>query len=319
MESIHDCIFNKNNDAIRRLIAEGTSPNQTDDRGRTVLALAAACGYLQQIEMLLSLGADINLANANDLGYTPLIEAVQEGQDEAVRCLIEKGAELEKGDSRNGTPLLHACISARHEILRYLISLCANVNCLDVDKQNPVHYLCRWAKDWGSMTITETVNGVARQVENPRFKQHTAILEILLEHGADVNALTGYGFSPLHLAASSNTDSFIPLLTSKGADVNQANSIGFTPLHAACDRGYFAAASTLLQAGANVNSVDQDGFSPLLSATMSGNVELVKLLVHSGAEKNVQAKIDYQNVAPGDTPLAVAKKMNNEEMIKILV
>lgn len=320
MKELFDLIFARDHDALKKAFANGASPDAQDKYGRSLLSLASACAYLDVMETLVACGADVNKPNGDDLGYTPLIEAAREGRDNVkpIEWLLKNGANIEGGDTRNGTAVLHACISAHPNILKCLLKNGAMVDAVDSDGQTALHYLCRYAKGWGSGVITETVDGVTRELENPRFKEHTEIFEILLEAGADVNKLANYGYVPLHLAAETDTASFIAPLVAKGANVNFANSKLFTPMHGACDRGCLDAVKELIKAGAHVNVVDGDGFTPLLGAVMSGNAALVKLLLEHGATKEAKAKISYGQVAEGDTPIDVAKKMGNASVVELL-
>ncbi len=319
METFVDLIFARNTEKIKQLVKDGKlNANEYVSLDRSALSLAAACGYTDVIECLLDLGADINLNDQGDLGYTPIEHAAREDQIEALKLLIKKGAEIDKGNTIDSNALIGACIGANDEILKQLIQSGANINHVDNNGQSALHYICRYAKQWGSGTITQTINGVTTELENPRFQEHTKIFNTLLDNGVNVNLMTNYGYVPLHLASETDTSSFIEPMIKKGADVNIKNSKGFAPLHAACDRGNIKSVTVLIDHGADVNVVDNDGFTPLLGAALSQNVDLIKLLLEKGAKKDVKAKINYGNVSDGDDALAVAKKLNNVELIKLL-
>lgn len=68
-------------------------------------------------------------------------------------------------------------------------------------------------------------------VGNERFSPDV-IVALLLDRGADVNARSSQGFTPLHTATSGNTKpSVIALLLDRGADIEARDSNGGTPLH----------------------------------------------------------------------------------------
>ncbi len=319
MEKFVDLIFARDIEKIEKLVKEGTlDVNEYVSLNRSALSLAAACGFTDVMECLINLGADINLNDEGNLGYTPIEHAARENKIEALKLLIEKGVEIDKGNTIDSNALIGACIAANNEVLETLVKNGANINHVDNIGQSALHYICLYAKQWGSGTITQTINGVTTELENPRFKEHTKIFNTLLENGADVNLLANYGYVPLHLAAETDTPSFIEPLIKKGANVNFKNSKGFSPLHAACDRGYIEPASLLIDHGADINIVDNEGFTPILGATLSQNVDLVKLLLEKGAPKDIKAKINYEQVAEGDDALALAKKLNNEQLIELL-
>ncbi|MYX37831.1 MULTISPECIES: ankyrin repeat domain-containing protein [unclassified Streptomyces] len=75
----------------------GVPANLTNDKGDTLVMLAAYHGHAATVAALLRHGADPD--RANDRGQTPLAGAVFKGEDEVVRVLIDGGA-----DPAAGTP-----------------------------------------------------------------------------------------------------------------------------------------------------------------------------------------------------------------------
>lgn len=278
-------------------------------------------GNLKGLDELMQNGWDINQGNENELGYTPLIEAIRNrnGSMEVVQYLVDHGVDLEKGDSREGTPLLHACIAADQEALTYLIGKGAAVDCIDSDGFTPIHYICKYAYQWDSQSITPLVNAVTGENTKRRLDEYADILNILIANKADVNKLAYNGFTPLHLAASSNGEIFIPLLAEAGADVNFKNANQYTPLHSAADTGNAKAVKELLNLGADVNAKDNYGFTPLIGAVLSGNRTVINWLKSYGADRTAQVESAYNIVAVGDTALDVARKMNRQDLVDALL
>lgn len=60
-------------------------------------------------------------------------------------------------------------------------------------------------------------------------RNHTRIMEMLIEAGADVNVKERNGMTPLHRACQRNDENMIKFLVSKGADVNAVDNNGHTP------------------------------------------------------------------------------------------
>lgn len=81
------------------------------------------------------------------------------------------------------------------------------------------------------------------------------VLTVLLEAGAEVNALTSYNNTPLHIAASSGRCQTVESLLRAGASVVAQNQFGLTLLHVAVKNGPEAmeACELLVCAGAVVS------------------------------------------------------------------
>jgi ankyrin repeat protein len=73
----------------------GIPVNLANDKGDSLLMLAAYHGHADTVAMLLARGADPNLAN--DKGQTPLAGAVFKNEIEVVRALVDGGADPNAG------------------------------------------------------------------------------------------------------------------------------------------------------------------------------------------------------------------------------
>ena len=114
-------------------------------------------------------------------------------------------------------------------------------------------------------------------------KGHTECIRILLQAGADVNAIGYKNHTALTLSCLHRRCESVQLLIESGADVNLSLDHG-AALHVAVSEGSLTIVNILLRAGANVNVVDLDYQTALMVAVMKGNLGCVKLLFQAGAE-----------------------------------
>ncbi|MCX4744879.1 ankyrin repeat domain-containing protein [Kitasatospora sp. NBC_01287] len=82
-------------ESLRGFLAAGAPANLANDRGDTLLMLAAYHGQAEAVRVLLAGGADPN--QANDRGQTPLAGTVFKGADEALDALLAGGADPHAG------------------------------------------------------------------------------------------------------------------------------------------------------------------------------------------------------------------------------
>lgn len=116
---------------------------------------------------------------------------------------------------------------------------------------------------------------------------HCQVAEMLLAHGADVNAraTNDLGTTPLLWAILGQDVAAITLLLANGADINETTTAGSTPLHKAALVGNVALVRLLLAGGAKVNARNSGGQTPLTHALFKRHDEVVALLEqHAGSE-----------------------------------
>jgi ankyrin repeat protein len=123
------------------------------------------------------------------------------------------------------------------------------------------------------------------------------VATLLLDHGADPNALNKNWQTPLMAAASLGDERFVKLFIGHKANVNIGNKFGMTALMYARS---FAALRMLIAAGASVDDKNLTGETALYYATQRADADAVRALLEAGA--NVNAKNDK-----GMSPLHLAQ------------
>jgi ankyrin repeat protein len=195
-----------------------------------------------------------------------LWDAISSNDIGKAKTLIALGADVNQ-KNRYGNPIIHHAVSTGNaELVKLLISKGADVNAKGQFDRVALHYANK--------------KGMA---------------EILLAHGATVDAPTNYGETPMHWAAEGvngfgkrvDLVEFANVLIAHGADANRKTGEGRshkTPLNYAARSNNIPVAKVLIARGADVEG---GGSSPLSSAGENGDyVEMAQLLVESGAKVN---------------------------------
>lgn len=112
-----------------------------------------------------------------------------------------------------------------------------------------------------------------------------AMAEMLLNHGAPLEATNVGEITPLHLAAIMQRAAMAKLLLAHGANVNARTKIDQSALHHAALRGDQATLRVLLEHKVNVNERDREGHTAADLAALRGDRKIVEMLVAQGASQ----------------------------------
>ena len=212
------------------LISEGADVNAITLEGSTPLHFAAWNGRKEIAELLIDNGADLNVIN-NELAGTPFITAldwaIQQGRTETADLLRKHGGMTVEELRAGMTPLHAAAREGLKEVVELLIAAGADVNAKDQwfgQKQTPLDFAIQYKtapkppillREHGGKTGAElnALLDAAKNGDIEAVKQHLAA-------GADVNAKSGDGTTPLHNAAVYGHNEVAELLIANGAEVN---------------------------------------------------------------------------------------------------
>ena len=112
------------------------------------------------------------------------------------------------------------------------------------------------------------------------------IVKLLMEHGADLNAQSSSGNTPLHYACCGGYEDVVVTLLDAGASIEETNENGHTPLMEAASAGHVGVAKILLDRGAGINTHSNEfKESALTLACYKGHLEMVKFLLEAGADQ----------------------------------
>lgn len=278
-------------------ILSGQAHANTRDNlgGNTPLIWAAHNNLVNAIDPLIANGARIN--DTNDLGFSPLAFAAQQGNIESVAKLLsyDNVNLLALGTFRAGdniTPLMLASKNNFFEIVKLLLDKDTNLQLRDKDLSgnnalfyaidgysiNIVKYLLNNYKN--KININETNNNGQTALFVAAKKGSTKLTKLLIENGANVNHVNNEGSTPLHAAVFNRTSNpaLIDFLIDKGANINAQTNDGYTPLFYAVIMGKVNDVKTLLKHGANATLTNNSGETPLMYTQGSGNTAIIRLL-----------------------------------------
>lgn len=137
-------------------------------------------------------------------------------------------------------------------------------------------------------------------------------IQLLLEAGADANAVHSNGSAAILFAAQGGHTEIVELLVSNGANLTATSrSQGTTALIFAAINGHITTVKTLISLGLNVNAVDNNGASALMITASANHITIAEALINAGA--NIHLWDCY-----GWTALAYAEAKNHSEVIQLL-
>ena len=258
--------------------------------------------------------------------------AARTGKTDAIRVLLEAGAQVNATETWGGTTALMWAASEGHvEAARTLVAAGADINARShyVGPANGRGFEGRTPLTNASdAKAAEFASGWLTPLMLAAREGHLEVARVLVGAGAGINAAAGDGKTALALAIFNGNYELASYLVASKADVNKADAQRFTPLFWAVDRRNMETAPnfpwmvtadpmplirTLLDAGADPNAVVnstprarmREG-SPrivfataLMRAAFAADLELVTLMLERGASPTVISR-------DGETMLSAA-------------
>ncbi|MEK4660801.1 ankyrin repeat domain-containing protein [Priestia sp. FSL H7-0729] len=174
-EQLFKAVEDRDNENIQKWIQAGAHINAQDQSGRTAAMIATYNNDLPSAKVLIKAGADVNIQD--DMKNNPFLYAGAEGYLEILRLTIEAGADPTITNRYGGTALIPASEHGYVEVVQELLTQTS----VNVDHVNQL--------GWTALLEAIILNdGNARQQET---------IQLLIDHGADVNIPDRDGVSPL--------------------------------------------------------------------------------------------------------------------------
>jgi ankyrin repeat protein len=222
---LYNAVIDDNKSKASRFLTRGDDPNGDGNPQYIPLIGAAEKNLYSMILLLNSHKADLNIQN--HIGFTALLEATIQGNNRIMGYLIKEGADLELKANNGATALMVAVNAQNTRGARILLEAGANAN-------------------------TSDAKGITPLMKTMEVGDNVELVNLLVEHGADMNARNPEGKPVLLIYSYRNR----------------------IPAH-----------QELIKLGADVNIQDKEGKTPLIKAVMEGNLDMVKILIENGADR----------------------------------
>ncbi|HEY7181814.1 MAG TPA: ankyrin repeat domain-containing protein [Blastocatellia bacterium] len=246
---------------LEGLLKKGADPNARNDANATALMWAST--DLEKTRLLLAHGAEVNARS--DYGRTPLmIAAGRPGGAPIVKLLLDHGANPNptKNPSSESSPLVQAALAGDAESMQSLLDRGADVKeagamaliiAVGMNCSKCVDLIAAKNLDPAAYTIALLQTAALGDLRATR---------LMLDHGADVNAVDPMGRTALMYAATSDQLPLdvVKLFIERGADVNarsrhaQSADTGLTALDLAKMRGETPIVTLLIKSGATTGA-----------------------------------------------------------------
>jgi len=310
---------------VQQLLEKRATADRAQDGGFTPLYAAASRGYMEIVNALLEAGAGANTVVGR--GTPPIFGAIRHRRSiGVVRALLAKKADCWEDHRGLTAPHLAVERGADQQVVDLLLAAKATLTAVLGDGASVLHKVCartgpvalRTAKRL--MALQADVN--ARHTHTQQTPLHlasqrsrcTSMVEVLLQHKADVGLLDKDGCNPLHLAVVCSCADTALVLLESGADVHglgmrdrmpiflihEAVAVGLdlriigailrqhvdpnqevagrVPLQLAARHAHVSVVQALVMAKATMNWVDIVGASPVDVARAEGRSEVVAIL-----------------------------------------
>lgn len=313
-----------------------------DNNGRTPLHLAALNGQEEAVDILLKKGADVNVLDFNK--NTPIYHAILSRSLEITEKLVENQAVLEWYNANGESPLHYAAGSKSTEILNYILEQGVDVNSSSTpSSETPIYYAAKaaWLEgmkilvDYGAEVdphgclkkLVPIIITMYRNISSPKSKntqsktlireksinseQAYEIVQFLVEHGADVNAVfTAKGAdknqetSALQDSIVMSDEKMVEILLQGKISLNKALPNGKLPLELAVERNSpQKIIQMLIESKADAMHLNDDGQSYLHLVCMSYDINL----------ETLRYLIDYYSSVTADYNSIAEREMNESK------
>lgn len=236
--------------------------------------------------------------------YPPLIKAAQQGNITEIDELYRSGENIGQTTIGNQTALHLAAIEGQNEMVKWLLAREANPLAQDQNGKTPADFANQQGHSETAKIIDDYVALVQKQEEAFFTGDFEKLEELLVDDYRQ--------YTLLHIFSQNGLADQIKAEIEAGADVNAKTGNGLTPLHKSILIETTEIASLLLENGADVNSVDPWNNPPIYYAISLNKPEMVKVLLENGAD------VEIRSVFGNESMTETAIRIGNSEIIQLM-
>lgn len=298
-------VQSERSDILRLLIGAGASVDTHDGNGHTPLFDAVIRGDERRVALFANHGANLDAKQPYRFNrpllespeWTPIQVAAIMGHLGVLKVLIEKGVDINEKNSQYERNILHlAAREGKHEIVQYLIETGMNFEERDGNSATATH-----------LAAVSRVSGC------------DIALGHLLKAGAEIEAQSNRGRTPLYYAAKLGNVTQTKMLLDAGANIEARGKYGLTPLLISAEYGNVETTELLLIRNADIHAKNIDGSSVLhLAASGAGgsknSIAVIKLLLRRGA-----SMAEVADKLSGRFPIHDAAMYGCDEVVKLFL
>lgn len=287
---------------VNLLLDNGADVNSKTRNGYTALFIASVdwTSHPDIIDTLIRHGADVNAKSFVEK-WTPLLLASSDvlTDESVVRRLVEAGAQINDSNVFGMTPLMYVAELGSDGLVEYLLKNGADPRLTTKDGLSAIHmaasstgesYMHAYENSINRSTKTrsleatfhkEGMQGFADSFSERNHLVRPRVIKLLLEYGADIDAKTTSGVTPLMLAIVAGNAEIAEILI-QHANVNAGDEAA---LMTAVWHNRIDIVKFLIEKGADVNHKKKSGENPLEWAIVKGYDDIAGLLIKAGAKK----------------------------------
>jgi ankyrin repeat protein len=216
----------------------------------------------------------------------PIHDAAKTGDLAKIQELLKDNPELVSSKDENGATALHwAATTGHRDVVELLLANKADVDARTYSRKH-VDVLLPTSSVEDMQNFNSGMVGREKEGATPliwaTLGGKKEVAELLIAHGADVNARSDDGATPLLRAADANNLALAELLLANKADVNTYDHWANNPLLVAAEAGNHAMVELLVSNHADVNARNSDHATPMRLAKRSKHEETARFLREHG-------------------------------------